>query len=212
MGVTIRQRDGACWRCDQRVGLSPACATCHAPQPLAPDIDHFEILGVPRALVVDPAELERRYHELARRVHPDRHQTTEVEAVELSVRATAALNRAFRTLRDPIARGRYWLDLHGRPLATDNNRVPPALAALVFEVQEQLEELQETPDSAGARAAVETARAEVKARVDAERAALEAFYTTAGADEEDLDELKRRLTDLAYLKTLLDDVEEGLER
>jgi molecular chaperone HscB len=211
MGVTIRDRDGACWRCDQRVGLSPACGTCHAPQPLAADVDHFEILGVPRTLVVDAADLERRYHELARRVHPDRHQTTEVEAIELSVQATAALNRAFRTLKDPIARGRYWLDLHGRPLGVDNNRVPPALASLVFEVQEQLEELRAAPDSSGIRAAVDAARAEVSARFDAECEALETFYARAGSTDEDLEELKGRLTDIAYLRTLLDDVEHEVD-
>jgi molecular chaperone HscB len=212
MDAAMRERDGACWRCDQRVGLSPACSTCHAPQPLAADVDHFGILGVPRSLVVDQADLERRYHELARRVHPDRHQTTDIVAVGLSVRATAALNQAFRTLRDPIARGRYWLDLHGRPLAADNNRVPPALASLVFEVQEQLEELRSAPDSSGVRAAVEAVRAEMKTRVEAERNALEAFYALATTTDQDLEELKRRLTDLAYLTTLLDDVEEELER
>lgn len=212
MHAALSTRDGACWRCDERVGLSPACTSCQAPQPLGADVDHYDLLGVERSLVVDPAVLERRYHDLARTVHPDRHQLGDARGVELAVQATAALNRAYRTLRDPIARGRYWLAQHGMPLGEDNNRVPPGLAALVFDVQEQLEELRGAPESAGVRAAVETVRAELKARLDAELTALEARYQEwqAPTDEATLAELKGRLTEIAYLKTLLGDVEQAL--
>ena len=34
--------------------------------------DYFELLGLPRRFAVDLAELERRYLELSREVHPDR--------------------------------------------------------------------------------------------------------------------------------------------
>ncbi len=207
------EREGACWRCDRRVGLSPSCHGCHAPQPVSQGADHYGLLDVERSLVVDPVALERRYHELARSVHPDRHQLGEARSTELAVQATAALNRAYRTLREPIARGRYWLELHGLPLAHDNNQVPPALAALVFDVQEQLEELRAAPASAGVRAGVETARAEVKAQLETEIAALQACYRgwQGSTGDAELAELKRRLTDIAYLKTLLADVDEALE-
>ena len=46
---------------------------------------------------------------------------------------TALVNRAYRTLKDPVARGLYWLEIHGESLGRDNERVPPALAARVFE-------------------------------------------------------------------------------
>ena len=173
---TPNDQAGACWRCDDRLGLSAACTACHAPQPIAPGTDHFTLVGVPRSLVVDGSDLERRYHELARSLHPDRHQMADAKSIELAVQATAGLNRAYRTLRDPIARGRYWLEQHGQPLARDNNRVPSALATLVFDVQEQLEELREAPESAGVRAGVETVRAEIRGRLASEVADLEGRY------------------------------------
>jgi molecular chaperone HscB len=208
----VVEREGACWRCDSRVGLAPACGTCHAPQPVAADVDHYDILGIERSLAVDLSALERRYHDLARSVHPDRHQVGTARSTELSVQATAALNRAYRTLREPIARGRYWLELHGRSLAEDNNRVPPALATLVFDVHEQLEELRAAPHAAGVRAGVETARAELKERLATEIADLEGCYAHWGGatDAAALDVLKRRLTEVSYLKTLLGDVEGAL--
>ena len=68
---------------------------------------------------------------------------------DASLRATALLTRSYRTLRDPVARGLYWLELNGEKLAENNKRVPPDLAELVFEVQEQLAEMQLTRPGGG---------------------------------------------------------------
>jgi molecular chaperone HscB len=202
-----------CWRCEAPVGQALVCAGCEAPQPVPPGADLFALLDLPRRLVVDRDDLERRWHEASRALHPDRHQTAGARDQELSLAASAAVNRAHRTLRDPIARGRYWLELHGNPLGERNNAVPPTLAAFVFETQEELEALRESPNDPAVRGRVETARREVAERVSALQAALVERYATwtdAGASAA-LDELKRGLSELAYLRTLLDDVETALE-
>ena len=152
-------REGDCWRCQQRTGLSPFCLTCEAPQPLTADVDHFVVLGLPRRLDLDPADLERRYHDASRRVHPDRHQTGSERERGLSLAASAALNRAYRTLRDPVARGRYWLELHGDAIGRANNRVPAGLAERVFAFQEQLADLRAGHGDADAVRAARTALA-----------------------------------------------------
>lgn len=171
-----------------------------------PVADHFAVLGVPRRLDLDPADLERRYHEAARQVHPDRHQTATPREQARSLEASAALNQAYRTLRDPIARGRYWLDLHGDPLGADNNRVPAELAALVFEVQEQLAEAR---SGQADRAAINRARRTLSDRLGVLVAALEAGYARGGGahDAAALSVLKRTLSEIAYLRTLLRDVD-----
>jgi molecular chaperone HscB len=219
MAVSMPRQDrmvgeGECWRCSARVGLSPACGTCEAPQALPSGSDHFTILGLTRSLVVDLADLERRYHEASRLVHPDRHQVGEPTAARISVETSAAVNRAYRTLRDPLARGRYWLELHGQSLAENNNRVPPTLATLVFDVQEQLEDLRSRSESADLRGQVEAARAAVAADFAGRLGELDACYDRWQADATPpvLAELKTRLSEIAYLRTLLADVDEGLER
>src|SRR5262245_47832920 len=116
----------ACWRCYAAAGTSLVCPQCAAPQPLVSGTDLFAVLGLPRRLAVDSTELEERYHAAARAVHPDRYQTAGERERQLSVVASAAVNRAYRTLRDPVARGRYWLELHGTRLAERNTEVPPA--------------------------------------------------------------------------------------
>jgi molecular chaperone HscB len=212
--MTATMRDGECWRCAARTGLSLACLECEAPLPLRADADHFAVLGLPRRLTLDGAELERRYLAASRVLHPDRHQTADARARELSLAASAALNAAYRTLRDPVARGRYWLELHGEALGRDNNRVPPALAALVFETQEALEAFREARDDAGLRRTIEDVHGELDARVRDLVRALEARYAAWDAGDAAspvaLAELKERLSEIAYLSTLVGDVDETL--
>jgi molecular chaperone HscB len=170
------------------------------------EADHFALLGLPRRLDLDGGDLERRYHDAARLVHPDRHQAASAADQARSLTASAALNRAYRTLRDPVARGRYWLELHGDALGADNNRVPPELAALVFEVQEQLAELRA---GQGDPAAVAEARAALASRLAEHVATLERQYvqTPSAHDAAALAALKARLSEIAYIRTLLRDVD-----
>src|SRR5215475_203824 len=210
--TTVRRE---CRKCGTDARQALVCPRCQAVQPLAPDADLFAVLGLPRGLALDAADLERRYLTASRAVHPDRHQTASDVDRDLSLAASAAVNRAYRTLRDPVARGRYWLELHGTTLGERNNQVPPALAALVFETQEQLAELRGASDPGAARRGIEVALADLDARLRALVAELEARYAAwdaAGGETPDaLAELKRRLSEIAYLNTLRDDVDETLD-
>ncbi|MCK6554073.1 hypothetical protein L6Q96_05745 [Candidatus Binatia bacterium] len=207
-----------CWQCGAEHSPDYFCPACGAIQPLPEQVDYFRIMGVPRRLALDLAALQERYYALHRLLHPDRFQTGAQSARVASLRNTAAVNRAFATLRDPIDRGLYWLALHGESVGAGNNRVPPALAALVFETQEQLEELRaarETPAAEGLAAAVRTTRAELVAQRDTLLELLQANFVAwdAGGDAATLHrELKSLLSDLAYLGTLLRDIDRELER
>lgn len=202
---------GACWRCAAPPGPGLACRACEAPQPLDPSLDLFGVVGLPRRLDVARDDLERRYLELSRAVHPDRHQTAEERARALSLAASAAVNRAYRTLRDPVERGRYWLELHGSPLGHANNQVPPALAELVFETQEALESFRA---GGGDRAAISRTHEELVERLATLVRDLAARYPAWDAADPAapavLAELKRSLSEIAYLGTLVDDVDEAL--
>lgn len=203
--------DGACWRCAARTGLGPACLSCEAPQPLDRNPDLFEVLGLPRRLTIARDVLEARYLEASRLVHPDRHQTADAHTRALSLTASAAVNQAYRTLRDPVARGRYWLELHGEVLGRDNNQVPRGLASLVFETQETLETFR---GGGTTRGAVRDMHADLDEQLRALVCELGERYATWDAADaaapDALQELKRRLSEIAYLGTLTEDVDEAL--
>jgi len=202
-----------CWRC-RADAAQVVCANCSAIQPIGPDTDSFALLELPRRLDVDAADLERRYHAASRATHPDRFQTASPEERELSLRASAAVNRAYRTLREPVARGRYWLELHGRRLGDRGPNVPAALAAEVFETQEKLEELRAAgtgPEGTRLRTEVRALHDVLAARLGELGRALEERYAAWGTDgASSLDELGRRLSEIAYLRTLLGDLEDAV--
>jgi len=207
------------------------CSECGSP--LGAEIDCFAALGLPRRLVLDLADLERRYHALGREVHPDRFAGAAATMRAASLTSTALLTRSYRTLRDPVSRGLYWLELSGASLAENNKGVAPDLAALVFEVQEELAELTAADERGRATLAAQAAarRAELRALIDAAMDALgrnfarwdesAAAREAAGNDngessrngggEKLLAELKTTLSRIAYLRTLLRDIDRALE-
>jgi hypothetical protein len=130
------------------------CDQCGAPLPVPADLDCFSALGIPRKLTIDTSALEAAYHDLGRKIHPDRFASSASNVRALSLAGTALLTRSYRTLRDPIARGLYWLELNGEKLAENNKQVPPELAEMVFEVQEQLADLRRPSCAANSRSAV----------------------------------------------------------
>jgi len=191
------------------------CPECGAP--LGVELDCFAALGLPHKLVLDPRELESIYHEAGRRVHPDRFAEATPAVRQASLKSTALLTRSYRTLRDPVSRGRYWLELMDEKLAENNKRVPSELVELVFEVQEQLGELRETRNgSAIALAArMKERRGELEGLVTAAQEGLERNFARwdggAGERQELVNELKSALSKIAYLRTLTRDVDRALE-
>ena len=173
--------------------------------------------GLPRKLTIDLDALERRYHELSRKIHPDRFASKGPKVRDASLRATATLTRSYRTLRDPVARGLYWLELNGEKLAENNKRVPPELAELVFEVQEQLAEMQ----------LLRTPKRRTNAQPKSPRGAssfnsrwMKRWPSWIGISRNGISrriekmltlELKTILSNIAYLRTLIRDVDRALE-
>jgi molecular chaperone HscB len=204
-----------CPLCGRRQEPSLICAECGSP--LAAPLDCFAALGLPRQLTIDLDALERRYHELSRKIHPDRFASKGPKVRDASLRATATLTRSYRTLRDPVARGLYWLELNGEKLAENNKRVPPELAELVFEVQEQLAEMQlsSDPEAALERATeIAARRIELQFKMDERLAELDLNFAKwdQSADQKMLTlELKTTLSNIAYLRTLIRDVDRALE-
>jgi molecular chaperone HscB len=206
-----------CWRCADVHQPTLFCPACQAIQSLPAQLDYFSVLGIPRSPAVEDADLAKRYYDLSRRLHPDLYQTGTVEEREASLKNTALLNYAYRTLRDPVQRGQYWLELQGERLGKDNNRVPPELAAFVFIVQEKLAEVREARTEGAASASqIELAeiRDELNARMTGLRKVLDenfAQWESNGPKPPLLQALKRLLSDIAYLRTLTRDVEKESE-
>jgi molecular chaperone HscB len=189
--------------------------------PVPADLDCFAALGFPRKLVLDTAALETAYHDLGRRIHPDRFASSPANVRALSLAGTALLTRSYRTLREPISRGLYWLEINGEKLAENNKNVPPDLAETVFEVQEQLADLRTAAGDAvnELRSELKNRRTEVSSTMDDLGAELARNFSKWDASPSGngdggkalVTELKTILSKIAYLRTLLRDIDRGLE-
>jgi molecular chaperone HscB len=204
-----------CPSCGRQQEPQLICQQCGTPLPV--ELDCFAALGLSRKLTIDLPALEERYHELGRRIHPDRFASSPPRVRAASLTGTALLTRSYRTLRDPVSRGLYWLELNGEKLAENNKQVPPELAETVFEVQEQLAELREAGGGDDAlRSEVEARRTELGAAMDElQRNLATNFSRWDGSDGSDraalVTELKTTLSKIAYLRTLIRDVDRELE-
>jgi len=210
-----------CSGCGMSAAKQMVCGGCGVVQPLTREVDYFTTFALPRSLVIDLEDLQQRYYALSRQLHPDLLHDRSPAEQTAGLRATALVTRAYRTIKDPVQRGLYWLSLHGESLGRDNERVPPELAATVFEVQEKLEDLRAVRDGGaanGVRSEVEAVRGELGCRMDdVTRRLHDNFATTdrnaAGGTGQpnDLAETKAILSELHYLKTLVRDVDKELE-
>jgi molecular chaperone HscB len=131
------------------------CEACGKVQPPRP-VDYFTFFGLPRKLSLDVLSLEKDFYEMSRKLHPDLNARAGNQEQEWSLQQSSLLNDAYRTLKDPIKRTEYLLQLEGVELeeqsktATEQARssgqlkkqiVPPDLLEEVFELNMQLEEL-----------------------------------------------------------------------
>jgi molecular chaperone HscB len=104
-------------------------------------MDHFARLGLPAALDLEPATLDRAYFALQRQWHPDRFANRPAEERARSSTEAAALNDAYRTLKDPLSRAVYFAGLKGVELPGDGKTIDdPDLLMEAMEAREALHE------------------------------------------------------------------------
>jgi molecular chaperone HscB len=105
------------------------------------DATHFERLGLPRRFRLDADALEANYLARSREVHPD-HTAND----PASLHASAALNEAYTTLRDPFRRADYLLKLEGGPSASEQKQMPAAFLEEMLELRMRIEEVKDLRD------------------------------------------------------------------
>jgi molecular chaperone HscB len=104
-------------------------------------MDHFARLGLPAALELEPATLDRAYFALQRQRHPDRFANRPAEERARASADAAALNDAYRTLKDPLSRAVYFAGLKGVELPGDGKTIDdPDLLMEAMEAREALHE------------------------------------------------------------------------
>jgi len=88
--------------------------------------NHFQLFGLPVGFRLDIDRLEQAYRNVQSQVHPDRFSHLDEQQKRLSLQWATQANEAYQTLRHPLARARYLLQLNGFDTCEETNTAMPA--------------------------------------------------------------------------------------
>jgi molecular chaperone HscB len=202
------------------------CPQCTKILALGRHGNFFAFLGVPRKLNLDAADLERRFRALSRQFHPDYFYNASPAERVASLERSSYLNDAYRTLKQPISRIAYLLELEGVLTAADHSQgnsskqVPPALLEEVFALNEELDEVRALRESGApadswrprlqrAAAPIEAKRAEHEQQLRALGARWDSLIGTGSPEDRKavLRALRDRMLERNYINNLLGTIE-----
>ncbi len=109
--------------------------------------NYFEIFGLPEDFNIDSLQLADHYRELQKTVHPDRFANASDRDRRLAMQQAAHVNEAYHTLKSPLKRARYMLQLRGVEFDDEKETtLDPAFLMEQMELREALAEVKSTPD------------------------------------------------------------------
>lgn len=100
----------------------------------------FVLLKLPEAFVIDLERLDQNYQDIQKEIHPDRFASFDDKTKLESIKKTAQVNDAYQTLKSPIRRAEYMLQLHGVNIHDEKyTAVPQDFLMQQMEWREELE-------------------------------------------------------------------------
>lgn len=162
--------------------------------------NHFEIFGLPVSYQIDRSALVKRYRELQQEFHPDRFAAKSEREQMLSMQYAAQINEANNTLKDPVARAAYLLQLAGVEIKPEQTTADGEFLMQQMMLRERLEDVRGASDP---EAELDDLGGEASELFKAQ----EVSFSTA-LQASDLDGAKSALLKLQFLAKLQRQIEE----
>ncbi|PAN20883.1 hypothetical protein PAHAL_3G419200 [Panicum hallii] len=126
---------GACWSCGA-TGAFLSCGSCGSVQPVDPSVDYFQIFGLKREYNIKDNNLEGRYKEWQKKLHPDLVHSKSEKERGYAAEQSALVIDAYRTLSKPLSRALYLLKLEGIHVDEEKTINDPELLMEMMEIRE----------------------------------------------------------------------------
>ncbi len=162
----------------------------------------FELFGLPEKFDQIGANLDQRWKELQREVHPDKFSAQDASSQRVAMQWSVRVNEAYKRLRDPLQRAAYLCERRGAPINAETNTAMPAdflLEQLAW--RESLDEARSQQDLDGIATVLATARSGTLERISE---LLDTADDAAGAS--------RQVRALMFIERFADDVEARVEQ
>ncbi|GAB5586625.1 molecular chaperone [Umbelopsis nana] len=95
---------------------------------------------------IDVRKLRISFLRKQQQVHPDSYAQKSSEEYQLAQNQSSYLNKAYNTLKEPLARAQYMLALNGVEISESESLEDPELLMEVMEIREQMEEAESEDD------------------------------------------------------------------
>lgn len=163
----------------------------------------FALFGLPVSFDVDLDALATRYRDMQRVVHPDKFANAPDPERRLSVQMAAHINEGLQTLKDPLARGRYLLELRGVELNDTDTALDGVFLLEQMELREHLDGIRESvnPD-AGLQRLMQDIQTRIKELIAQMAAALESD------DAQSLQDARDKMRKLQFFRRLEEEASE----
>ncbi len=165
--------------------------------------NYFDLFGLPVAYVLDTGALSDRYRELQRVVHPDRYASASDQDQRLALQQATLANEAYQTLRDPLKRALYMLQLQG--IDTDQETAitrDPAFLMQQMELREALADVRGQDDPAQR---LDELMRDIRGMIEAEVARLAVQLETATPEQ--LEAARESVDRMQFLNKLYNEAE-----
>ena len=170
---------------------------------------HFELFGLPQSFAVDREQLDSRYRELQRTMHPDRFVNAGDQERRLAMQQAARINEAYQVLKDPLLRGRYLLELAGYDFSEQHHTTRDA--AFLIEQMELREALEAVRDDADPFAALGAVMERVADDFDSLAAGLQRQLESAAAGQDTVADTLMKMQFFRRLEEEAQELEAALE-
>lgn len=109
--------------------------------------NHFELFDLKPQFELDNATLETAYRQLQAQVHPDKFAHLSEAEKRASMQWSTRVNEAYQTLKSPLNRAAYLLQLNGiNALSETNTQLAPAFLMQQIEWREAIQDAREGRD------------------------------------------------------------------
>ena len=126
--------------------------------------NYFQLFNLPVAFNLDQAQLGERFRQLQGELHPDRFAAAVAHEQRLAIQYSALVNEAYATLRKPLGRAMYLLQLAGLS-QEDINRQQVDGSFLIMQM-DQREKLESIPGLVDPETVVDHVIAEIREDID----------------------------------------------
>ena len=170
-----------------------------------PTQNYFQLFGIAESFVVDLPALADRYRQLQSENHPDRFANADESERIKAVQFTSLVNQAYDTLKQPMKRAGYLLQLRG----VDPEKVSQADLGmeLLMEQMQLREALEELPGDESALPELEMLKKQASEKM---RQREDEFSSLIAA--EDIDSARRLFHEMQFMHKLIKEIELGEEQ